>query len=63
MQLLSAHAALALFIAVVVFILLAAIGVPLLIAVIAGGLAGWLLTQTVFRGVADRAERWLTTMR
>lgn len=60
-QLLSAHAALALLIAAIVFLILLALGVPPLFAAIAGGLVGWLLTHTVLRDVADRAERWLTT--
>lgn len=63
MQLLSAHAALGLLIAAVTILLLAAIGVPILVALIIGAVAGWLLVQTVLRDVADRAERWLTTMR
>lgn len=61
MHLLSAHAALGLLIAMIVILFLAAVGVPLLLALVLGGLAGWLLVQTIFRDFADRAEHWLTT--
>lgn len=63
MQLLSAHAALGLLIALVVALILATIGAPWFVAIPAGGVVGWLLVQTVLRDFADRAERWLTTMR
>lgn len=63
MQLLSAHSALALLIAFVVFLALVAFSVPTLLAVLVAGLAGWGLVHTVLKSFADRAERWLTTPR
>ena len=61
MQLLSAHTSLGLVLATVIVVALIAFGVPVLAAIILGGLGSWLLVQTVFKGFADRAEHWLTT--
>lgn len=63
MQLLSAHAALSLFVGVLVALPLIALGLHPIAALIIGALAGWALVHTVLKDLADRAERWLTTMR
>lgn len=61
MQLISAHAAIGLAIAMVLAAALGALGVAPVLALMIGGVVGWLSLQTLPRGLADSAERWLRT--
>lgn len=63
MQLLSAHAAFGLLAATLIFLVLLVFGLHPLLALVIAGLVGPLLTHTFLKDVADRAERWLTTMK
>lgn len=63
MQLFSAHASLTFATAFVVFVVLVFVGVPVLLAIVLGLVAGWLLIYGVFHKAADRLEHWMTTMR
>jgi hypothetical protein len=61
MQLLSAHAAFGLFAALLIFILLLAMGLHPILALVLAGVGGPLLTGVLLKDLADRVERWLTT--
>ena len=61
MQLFHAHTLIGLLVAIIVFLVLLAVGLHPLLALLVGGLAGPTLTHTLLKGVADRLEHWMTT--
>lgn len=63
MQLFHAHTLIGLVVAVIIVLVLLAIGLHPVLALLAGGLGGPTLAHTVLKGTGDRLEHWMTTMK